>query len=141
MHYFSVPFRLHGLVGYAGAHAGHELDITIQMGSNASPRTYPRPRLLRTATASSVSSTSMPTNADCNFIVFIVKDANGVVGRLKGFGARALPEGATNEGGGERPLHGQNGRPSWPPGWIGTDDPIAVAIPDHHAQEFRCYPG
>jgi len=73
----------------------------------------------------SFSLASMPTNADCNFIVFIVKDANQVVQR-KGF-VPAPPAGYTNELGINNLSTIQTNAILSAAEKIGTDDPIAFA--------------
>jgi hypothetical protein len=73
----------------------------------------------------SFSLTSMPTNAECNFIVFIVKDANQVVQR-KGF-VPAPPAGSTNLLGINNLSTAQTNAILSAGEKIGTDDPIAFA--------------
>ncbi len=73
----------------------------------------------------SFSLTSMPTNAECNFIVFILKDATGAVVR-KGF-VPAPPAGSTNLMGINNLSTAQTNAILSAGEKIGTDDPIAFA--------------
>jgi hypothetical protein len=73
----------------------------------------------------SFSLASMPTNAECNFIVFILKDATGAVVR-KGF-VPAPPAGYTNELGINNLSTTQTNAILSAAEKIGTDDPIAFA--------------
>ncbi len=73
----------------------------------------------------SFSLTSMPTNADCNFIVFILKDADGAVVR-KGF-VPAPPAGSTNQLGINNLSTAQTNAILSAAEKIGTDDPIPFA--------------
>jgi len=69
--------------------------------------------------------TSMPTNAECNFIVFIIKDPTGTVVR-RGF-VPAPPAGSTNQLGVNNLSTAQTNAILSAAGKIGTDDPIAFA--------------
>ena len=71
------------------------------------------------------SLTSMPTNTDCNFIVFILKDATGAVVR-KGF-VPAPPAGSTNQLGINNLSTAQTNAILSAAEKIGTDDPIPFA--------------
>lgn len=73
----------------------------------------------------SFNLTSMPTNADCNFIVFIVKDASGAIVR-RGF-VPAPPKDGTNDMGINDLSTAQTNAILAAGVEIGTDDPIAVA--------------
>jgi hypothetical protein len=107
--------------------AGATYTITIQkMNSNGTVSDYST----TTATADangklSFTLSSMPTNTDCNFIVFILKDATGAVVR-KGF-VPAPPAGSTNELGINNLSTAQTNAILSAAGKIGTDDPIAFA--------------
>jgi hypothetical protein len=73
----------------------------------------------------SFTLSSMPTNAECNFIVFIVKDANQVVQR-KGF-VPAPPAGSTNQLGINNLSTAQTNAILSAAEKIATDDPIPFA--------------
>ena len=112
---------------HAALTPGATYTITIQkMNSNGTVSDYST----TTATANadgklSFSLPSMPTNADCNFIVFILKDADGTVVR-KGF-VPAPPAGSTNELGINNLSTVQTNAILSAAEKIGTDDPIAFA--------------
>ena len=96
------------------------------MGSNGVPTDVSTSTAVADADGKlSFDLTGMPTNADCNFIVFIVKDAAGVVVR-KGF-VPAPPEGSTNQVGVNDLSTAQTDAILAAGTEIGTDDPIAVA--------------
>ncbi len=107
--------------------AGATYTITIQkMNSNGTVSDYST----TTATADadgklSFTLSSMPTNADCNFIVFILTDANGTVVR-KGF-VPAPPAGSTNQLGINNLSTAQTNAILSAAEKIATDDPIAFA--------------
>jgi hypothetical protein len=112
---------------HAALTPGATYTITIQkMSSNGTVSDYSS----TTATANadgklSFSLPSMPTNADCNFIVFILKDADGAVVR-KGF-VPAPPAGNTNELGINNLSTAQTNAILKAAELIATDDPIAFA--------------
>ncbi len=123
---FILAFML-GNAAQAALTPGATYVITVQkMNSNGSVSDYST----TTSTADgdgklTFSLTSMPTNAECNFIVIIIKDGNGNIVR-KGF-VPAPPAGATN-------LMGINGLSTVQTDAVlaagqtaGTDDPVTVA--------------
>lgn len=128
--FWLIAFTLLGISGgsaYAALTPNAEYTITVQkMNSNGTVSDYST----TTATADSTgklifSLSSMPTNAEANFIVFIIRDANGNLAR-KGF-VPAPPVGSTN-------LVGINDLSTVQTNAVlaageaaGTDDPIAVA--------------
>ena len=106
---------------------GATYTITVQkMNSNGTVSDYSS----TTATADSngklvFTLSSVPTNADCNFLIFIVKDSDGTVQR-KGF-VPAPPAGDTNMLGINVLSTAQTNGILAAAQVIGTDDPIAVA--------------
>jgi hypothetical protein len=120
----------HAVAGGSSAQtltAGAVYTITIQkMNSNGTVSDYSS----TTATADGngklvFTLSSMPTNADCNFLVFIVKDSDGAVQR-KGF-VPAPPAGNTNQLGINGLSTVQTDSVLAAAQVIGTDDPIPVA--------------
>jgi hypothetical protein len=107
--------------------SGTNYTITIQkMNSNGTVSDYST--TVATANADgklSFSLTSMPTNTDCNFIVFIVKDPTDTVVR-KGF-VPAPPAGSTNDLGINNLSTAQTNAILSAGEKIGSDDPIAFA--------------
>jgi hypothetical protein len=116
-----------GAPSYAALTPGASYTITIQkMNSDGTVTDYSS----TTATADGngkleFSLASMPTNADCNFIVFIIKDNTGTVVR-KGF-APAPPAGNTNSVGVNNLSTVQTIGILKAGEVIGTDDPIPIA--------------
>ena len=106
---------------------GATYTITIQkMNSNGTVSDYSTTEATANADGKlSFSLTSMPTNADCNFIVFIVKDATNTVLR-KGF-VPAPPAGNTNELGINNLSTAQTNAILSAAEKIATDDPIPFA--------------
>lgn len=106
---------------------GATYTITIQkMNSNGTVSDYSTTEATANADGKlSFSLTSMPTNADCNFIVFVLTDANGTVVR-KGF-VPAPPAGSTNELGINNLSTAQTNAILSAAEKIGTDDPIPFA--------------
>ena len=106
---------------------GQTYTITIQkMGTNGAVTDVSTSTAVADADGKlSFDLTGMLTNADCNFIVFIVKDANGLVVR-KGF-VPAPPAGSTNQMGINDLSTAQTEAILAAGVEIGTDDPIAVA--------------
>ncbi|MCX5915787.1 MAG: hypothetical protein NTX30_03770 [Deltaproteobacteria bacterium] len=107
--------------------SGTVYTITIQkMNSNGTVSDFSTTEATADANGKLIFSlTSMPTNADCNFIVFIVKDANQVVQR-KGF-VPAPPAGYTNQLGINNLSTAQTNAILSAAEKIGTDDPIPFA--------------
>ena len=112
---------------HAALTPGATYTITIQkMNSNGTVSDYSTTEATANADGKlSFSLTSMPTNTDCNFIVFIVKDADGLVVR-KGF-VPAPPAGSTNDLGINNLSTAQTNAILSAAEKIGTDDPIAFA--------------
>lgn len=112
---------------HAALTPGATYTITIQkMNSNGTVSDYSTTEATADATGKlSFSLTSMPTNADCNFIVFTLKTADGTVVR-KGF-VPAPPAGSTNELGINNLSTAQTNAILSAGEKIGTDDPIAFA--------------
>jgi len=112
---------------HAALTAGATYTIVVQkMNSNGTVSDYST----TTATADangklSFTLSSMPTNADCNFIVFILKDSTGTVVR-KGF-VPAPPAGSTNLLGINNLSTAQTNAILSAAEKIATDDPIAFA--------------
>ncbi len=123
---FMFPLMI-GNAAHAALVPGATYTITVQkMNSNGAVSDYSTTSAVADGDGKlAFSLSSMPTNAECNFIVIIIKDVNGIVVR-KGF-VPAPPAGATN-------LMGVNGLSTAQTNAIlsagqviGTDDPIAVA--------------
>ncbi len=106
---------------------GATYNITIQkMNSNGTVSDYSTAQATADSNGKlSFSLTALPTNADCNFIVFIVKNTNGDIVR-KGF-VPAPPAGDTNLLGINNLSTAQTNAILSAGEKIGTDDPIAVA--------------
>ncbi len=107
--------------------AGAVYNITIQkMNSNGTVSDYSTAEATADSNGKlSFSLTALPTNSDCNFIVFIIKNASGDTVR-KGF-VPAPPAGDTNLLGINNLSTAQTNAILSAGEKIGTDDPIAVA--------------
>ena len=112
---------------HAALTPGATYTITIQkMNSNGTVSDVSTTEATADANGKLIFSlTSMPTNTDCNFIVFILKDATGAVVR-KGF-VPAPPAGSTNQLGINNLSTAQTNAILSAAEKIGTDDPIPFA--------------
>lgn len=123
-----MAFVFAGVPAHAALTPNATYTITIQkMNSNGTVSDYSTTEATADATGKlSFTLTAMPTNAECNFMVFIVKDSTGTVVR-RGF-VPAPPAGNTNELGINNLSTSQTNAILSAGEKIGTDDPIAVAF-------------
>ncbi|MCX5909971.1 MAG: hypothetical protein NTY64_23045, partial [Deltaproteobacteria bacterium] len=122
-------FALAGTPSYAAPLTANAIyTITIQkMNSDGTVSDYSTSEATADSNGKlSFTLSSMPTNAECNFMVFIIKDANGNVVR-RGF-VPAPPAGSTNELGINNLSTSQTNAILSAGEKIGTDDPIAFAF-------------
>jgi hypothetical protein len=112
---------------HAALTAGATYTIVIQkMNSNGTVSDYSTTEATADSNGKlSFSLTSLPTNTQCNFIVFILKDATGTVVR-KGF-VPAPPAGSTNQLGINNLSTAQTNAILSAAEKIATDDPIPFA--------------
>ncbi len=118
---------LAGTAAYAALTPGETYNITIQkMNSNGTVTDYSTTQAIADSTGKlSFAFSTLPTNAECNFIVFILKNAAGDVVR-KGF-VPAPPAGNTNLMGINSLSTAQTNAVLAAGAVAGTDDPIAIA--------------
>jgi hypothetical protein len=115
------------VASHAALTPGAVYTITIQkMNSNGTVSDYSTTQATADSNGKlSFSLTSLPTNTQCNFIVFILKDATGTVVR-KGF-VPAPPAGSTNQLGINNLSTAQTNAILSAAEKIATDDPIPFA--------------
>ncbi len=125
---FFTLFLFGGAASQAALTPNAPYTITIQkMNSNGTVSEYSTTSAVADADGKlSFTLSSMPTNADCNFIVFLITDASGQVVR-RGF-VPAPPAGSTNALGVNTLSTAQTNTVLAAAAAAGTDNPIAVAF-------------